>query len=95
LLEFEGEPGFLERYSVTSFDAVQALGKIGVLTLDLHPRGYRSELEFDTHLGLQEMMGEEIQCGIDDWSFKGVVVKIETNTQEQMFRLTVHYHQRG
>jgi uncharacterized protein involved in type VI secretion and phage assembly len=88
LLQFESEPAFLERFAIQSFDAFQAVGQPGVLTLDLHPRSFRSEIEMETHRSLQEMMGEELRCTIGDWSFVGVVEKIESNTQAQIFRLT-------
>jgi uncharacterized protein involved in type VI secretion and phage assembly len=88
LLEFDSEPGFLERYAIRSFDAFQALGQFGVLVLYLHPRQFRTEVELATHVGLQEMLGEEINCSIGDWRFVGVIDKVETNTQAQIFKLT-------
>jgi uncharacterized protein involved in type VI secretion and phage assembly len=89
VLEFEGEPSFLERYSVTSFEATQTLGRSGVLTLNLHPLRARSELEFETHCNLQETLGEQITCSIDDWRFVGTIEGVETNTQLNVYKLTV------
>jgi uncharacterized protein involved in type VI secretion and phage assembly len=89
LLEFEGEPGFLERYSVASFNAFQALGQPGELTLNLHPREVLGETQFEIHVGLQEMLGEKLECSIDKWSFAGIVEKVETNPDNDWFCLTV------
>ncbi len=88
MLEFENEPAFLERYAIRSFDAFQTLGQCGELVMYLHPRQFRTEVELATHVGLQEALGEEISCSIGDWSFVGVIDKVETNTQSQMFKLT-------
>lgn len=88
-MQFEGEPSFLERYVVRSFEVTQVLGRVGVLILHLHPRAGRTELELETHTNLQEALGEEITCNIDDWQFVGVVEKVRTSVQYGTYTLKV------
>ena len=89
MLQFEGEPSFLERYVVRSFEVTQVLGRVGVLTLNLHPRAAHAELELETHCNLQEALGEEITCNIDEWQFVGVVEKVRTSVQYGTYTLKV------
>lgn len=89
MLEFEGEPEFLERYSVLFYGVVQKLGEVGFLNLTLHPLRFRSETELETHAYLQQMIGRDLTCSDGEWTFTGVVDSVETATQTGMFQLMV------
>lgn len=89
MLIFEGSPDFLDKFWVAEFLATQALGEIGTLSVTLRPKRFRTELELEAHAQLQEMLGEELTCFVEDWRFVGTVESVETRTHENFFQLTL------
>jgi len=89
LLTFEGDPKFLEKFRVVGYQVAQAFGDIGTLFVSLHPLKFRTELELETHADLQQLLGEELACGVGDWKFVGTVETVETMTQANAFQLTI------
>ncbi len=90
MLDFEGRPKFLDKYTVSGFDAVQRLGEVGQLQIDLHPRQTTTESHLKAYAYVQEVLGEEITCKIDDWSFVGTVEGIAYHSASRGFRLTLY-----
>lgn len=90
MLEFEGKPGFLKNYAVTGFDAVQRLGQIGRLQIDLHSRQATSEPHLKAYADIQKALGEEVTCTVGDWRFSGAVESIEYDSHSRDFQLTLH-----
>jgi len=89
LLTFDGDPKFLENFRVARYQLVQAMGEIGRVVVSLSPLKFRAELELESHLELQESLGEELTCLVDDWKFVGTVESVETKTQAGLFQITV------
>lgn len=87
MLTFEGKPKFLEKFRVVGYQATQAFGEIGMLSVSLRPLKFRTELELETHVELQEMLGEALECKIGEWKFAGTVESVETRTHENFFWL--------
>jgi len=89
LLKFGREPKFMKQFKVAGFQVAEGLGRIGMLVIDLHPLKSRPENELAMHADLQQSIGEEIDCRIEDWKFVGTVESAETRAQGSLFRLTV------
>jgi hypothetical protein len=90
MLSFEGKPKFLQKYAVDGFSLFQALGEIGQLQIELHPKKTSSDPHFKVYADVQASLGEEITCKIDEWRFFGTVVGIEYNSASQDFRLILY-----
>lgn len=90
MLAFKGRPKFLEKYTVAGFDAVQALGEIGRLRINLHPRQTTTEPHLKAYAYVQKSLGEEVSCTVDDWRFDGTVVGMSYDSSSRGFWLTLH-----
>lgn len=90
MLAFKGKPKFLEKYTVAGFDAVQTLGEIGRLQINLHPRQTTTEPHLKAYAYVQKSLGEEVFCTVEDWRFEGIVVSISYDSSSRGFWLTVH-----
>ncbi|NIO02199.1 MAG: hypothetical protein GTO42_08660 [Candidatus Latescibacteria bacterium] len=89
MLAFEGKPKFLEKYAVAGFEAVQTLGGIGIMNIELHPRQTTEDPPMRAYASVQETLGEEVICKIDDWRFVGTVAGIQYNSDSSGFWLTL------
>jgi len=76
MLAFDGKPKFLEKYAVVGFEAVQALGEIGMLQISLRSRLATSEPHLKSFVGVQKSLGDELKCKVGDWHFNGTVESI-------------------
>jgi hypothetical protein len=90
MLSFEGKPKFLQNYTVDGFSVFQALGEIGQLQIELHPRKTGDESHFKAYAEVQGSLGEEVTCKVDDWRFFGTVAGIDYSSASQDFRLTLY-----
>jgi uncharacterized protein involved in type VI secretion and phage assembly len=90
MLSFEGKPDFLKEYTVSGFEVRQALGCIGTLTISLNPVASSREPPFADHAALQECLGTEFTCVVDeDWKFSGVAEAVQYNAMTQGFELII------
>lgn len=89
MLDFEGKPKFLNKYALVGFDMTQMLGDVGELQIDLHPRNITGESPMKAYASVQESLGDEVTCKIEDWRFVGKVVGIVYNSASNGFRLTL------
>lgn len=89
MLKFSGSTDFLEQYSVSGLGVEQELGATGTLVVDLRAREASVLSVFDEHTKLQELLGSDLACEWDGWSFFGWVENIEYSAITGNFRLLV------